>query len=89
MDDLVEWAFHALRAFARVILQFFFEALLEHLISPLAKLIAAIYRCIRDLFRFLFRYDVVAGPLAAMATIVVLAGPLFIIGRALESLLMS
>lgn len=89
MDDLVEWGFHALRAFLRVTLQIFFEVLLEHLISPLAKLIAAIFRLIRALFRVLLRFDVVANPLAALATIAVLAGPFFILGKALEWFLTS
>ncbi len=87
MDDLVEWGFHALRAFARIVLQIFFEALFEHLISPVAKLIAAIFRPIRALFRILFRFDVVANPLAALATVAVLAGPIFMVGKAIQSLL--
>lgn len=88
MDDLVEWGIHGLRAIARFLFQALFELLFEHLISPLARLIAAIYRPIRNVFHAVFHFDIVASPLAALVVIAIFAGPLFIIGKAIESFLM-
>ena len=84
MDEVVELAFRALRVAARLMLQMIVEGLIEHLVSPLAELIAAIYRRIRDFLRVLFRFDVIAIPLATLAIVGVVAAPLFMADKALE-----
>jgi hypothetical protein len=88
MDEVVEWVFHALRVIVRFVFQALIEILLEYLISPLAKLIAGIYRPIRHFFRVLFHFDVVASPLAALVVVAIISGPLFIVAKVFESFLM-
>ena len=88
MDDLVEWAFHALRALARLVLQLFAEVLLEYLISPLAKLIAVIYRPICAFFRVLFRFDILAIPLASLVVVAIFGAPFFIVVKAAQWILL-
>jgi hypothetical protein len=84
MDEIAETAFHALRIIGRFVLQTIAEGLIEHLLSPLFEVVAAIYRGIRDVLRHLFRFDLIAIPLATLAIIAIAAGPLFILGKVAE-----
>lgn len=84
MDEIVETAFHAPRTIGRLVLQTIAEGLIEHLLSPLFEVVAAIYRRIREVLRHLFRFDLIAIPLATLAIVAIAAGPLFILGKAVE-----
>lgn len=88
MDDLVEGGIHAVRTVGRLALHALFDILLDHLMSPLARLIAAVYRPIHHILRAIFRLEMLARPLAALLVMAIFAGPLFIIGKAIESFLM-
>lgn len=87
MDDLVEGGFHAARAVGRLVLHALFDMLLDHLISPLGRLIAAVYRPVHHVLHAIFRFELVVRPLAALLVMAIFAGPLFIIGKAIESFL--